>query len=122
MGMITTAGYHNLTIREGKKQAFEKWLSDKEKWREAITIYNGKTVHLDFSWKLISYWYDNTVKEFSELNEFISGVLMLDYEDTAITGTIIFGEHIEYIETKLIRSENTIECYDGICEWVEKNW
>jgi len=81
MGMYSHTDYCNLKIKEGKKEAFLKWLEEHEDWKEITEINENDEVYFDVDgWKIISYWYEGFLKELKELNEFLEGTWGLAYE------------------------------------------
>lgn len=103
MGSYSWTDYCDLKVRPGKRELFEQYLVElsalQEPWLEygleharVIKIRDDDTVDIQIdSWKIISYWYPETLDWFDKLSEFIEGDLELGFETNDERAIIHFG-------------------------------
>ena len=94
MGMYSWTDYNSIQIRHGMREAFIKYVEDlklesRPDWPEygaehaKVIIIDPETDDVEIqidSWKIISYWYNDTLDFFDGLSKYLDGELGLTFE------------------------------------------
>jgi hypothetical protein len=95
MGMFSWTDWSSLKVRDGSREQFERWIKENEEFKEynsVISIDEDGNVEIEINeWKIISYWYDETLDWIDKLNEFIEGDLAIEFENHDEYAIVKFG-------------------------------
>jgi hypothetical protein len=140
MGSYSWTDYCEIKVQPGKREAFQNYLIELEKkelpdWIEygkehakVITLEDDDVVDISIDqWKIITYWYDNTILFFDELSQYLEGELYLSFESPSEYAIIHFSTEGTTYEIGTMKydtytGDEMRESTRKLKEWSDKVW